>query len=901
VKKLTSILFALMMALLILCLALPRPVAAAPMVNPAGWLFQIANSNARSWFGVTNSWSISTENDALASGTYDAIAKYGLSVGNMDDDSDTVLGELVYHVEADDIGWVDLEKHAERTETSLTWKLPPEFDIVEGDWLWTGYETKYHETREIPVSLSRHIDKTVFDSNGYQHAEFTVIFNNTNFESTYVQIIADEYNKVEEVDASFLVDTFSTNIPYSIMSKKDEHKIYVIVQPSDIDPGVEYNLSVDAKVELTGIKAPPIMYKPYFEVGLARSHNLPDAAEGKEVVMPADMLPEHMHYASVSTDVSNTWYLVLSNITSSMLLEVCSIPGDANYDAEYLFLGDSSFADEVVDFEPGEDTVSPHNNPQSAIGRPDYTDEENYVALGHGGILTVKFTDNYLIDVDGADLYVFEIGPAVEPFKVEISRDGADWIDLGIVSGQPTSLDIHDKVTPDDKFSYVRIMDTNSRMSGHPYAGADIDAVGAIGAEEKEQPPVPISDEKTFLGSVPLPNEVSTDPGVIGTNALLALLFIIVFYLASTLFNSTIKENYDVLHGWLKSVSGWLRPISRLAGRTMAPLERGKRFGSVQQLGLVVICALLYSFIDPYFNPDLEGLALFLSLAVAVAVVTYGYEGMQVLVSKRFYQMPATIKAFVFAIMVAIIFVAVSRAIDFHPGLLFGFVGVYALVSPMAKSNKQHDAVPIVIGSLVLIIVSLGAWFLTIPIHELPQGGESFWLSLAKGILIGVFVMGLEGLLFRLVPLNFNDGAKIVAWKRWIWLIIFVVVSFLFYHIIINEDGRITEAVGDMEVMMMFGLMGFFVLICGAIWLYFLLRQRRVPALETACEGKQIPPESQVLEEGVGLTSQLTKEDEEDIEGGQTKMLREPPTTGEPEKPSTTVSEEGNHGSDKED
>ena len=151
-------------------------------------------------------------------------------------------------------------------------------------------------------------------------------------------------------------------------------------------------------------------------------------------------------------------------------------------------LGDISFADEVVKFNPGAGTVSPYTDPKNAIGRPDCPDGkiDCHVALGHGGILTVKFIDNYLIDVEGADLYVFEIGPAVEPFKVEISKDGSNWIDLGTVKGQPTSLDIHDKVAPDDKFSYVRITDAKSHRSGHPYAGADIDAVGAIGAEEKE-------------------------------------------------------------------------------------------------------------------------------------------------------------------------------------------------------------------------------------------------------------------------------------------------------------------------------------------------------------------------------------------------------------------------------
>ena len=150
---------------------------------------------------------------------------------------------------------------------------------------------------------------------------------------------------------------------------------------------------------------------------------------------------------------------------------------------------DISFADQVVDFKPGKDTGSPHANPLNVLGPPDHPDEQYSVSLGYGGILTVKFVDNYLIDVDGPDLYVFEIGQSVEPFKVEISKDGTNWIDLGTVSGQPAILDIHDKVAPGDKFSYVRITDVGSRTDPFyvriTYGGADIDAVRAVGAEEK--------------------------------------------------------------------------------------------------------------------------------------------------------------------------------------------------------------------------------------------------------------------------------------------------------------------------------------------------------------------------------------------------------------------------------
>jgi len=156
-------------------------------------------------------------------------------------------------------------------------------------------------------------------------------------------------------------------------------------------------------------------------------------------------------------------------------------------------LGDKSFVDQVVDFNPGSGTGE--SDGSAAIGPPDGDTGPSIigaggdVTLGNGGSITLKFSDNYLIDVEGLDLYVFEYGPSVEPFRVEISKDGLVWIDLGIVSGQPTGLDIHDTVNPDDRFSYVRITDPNPYAPQDPleigteaYYGPDIDAVGAIGA-----------------------------------------------------------------------------------------------------------------------------------------------------------------------------------------------------------------------------------------------------------------------------------------------------------------------------------------------------------------------------------------------------------------------------------
>src|SRR5699024_1829433 len=106
------------------------------------------------------------------------------------------------------------------------------------------------------------------------------------------------------------------------------------------------------------------------------------------------------------------------------------------------------------------------------------------VSNGGGGSLVVKLTDSGFIDIEGPDLVFFEIGPSIEPFRVEISSDGRKWYKLGNVSGGKSTVDIGDFIRPTEPrrvYYYIRITDLNFFCRG-PTPGSDIDAIGAIGA-----------------------------------------------------------------------------------------------------------------------------------------------------------------------------------------------------------------------------------------------------------------------------------------------------------------------------------------------------------------------------------------------------------------------------------
>jgi OmpA-OmpF porin, OOP family len=183
--------------------------------------------------------------------------------------------------------------------------------------------------------------------------------------------------------------------------------------------------------------------------------------------------------------------LVLGAATSQTNVSDSLVVTDSRNNKVTFKHGLASFADEVVDYKLGTgNPVQASRRSEAILGAPDRGKRKDKLAdavtLGSGGSITVRFVDNVLVDVDGLDLYVFEVGPDVEATFVEISEDGATWLTVGRVAGSVSGLDIASVTKPGQVFRYVRITDDPKQGdSGGEYPGADVDAVGAIGSTQR--------------------------------------------------------------------------------------------------------------------------------------------------------------------------------------------------------------------------------------------------------------------------------------------------------------------------------------------------------------------------------------------------------------------------------
>lgn len=186
----------------------------------------------------------------------------------------------------------------------------------------------------------------------------------------------------------------------------------------------------------------------------------------------------------------NIFILVILFISSSSLIAQKKDYYDWREHKVTVPLGNIAFADTMFDAIKGDPPASTFFTKEAYIvGSPD----SNMYSLGYGASVTVKFTDNALIDLKGLDLYIFEVGGSFEPTQVEISKDGKDWINVGIVNEYSAALDIAPFVQVFDKFYFVRLTDLMTNYKPNKRFGADIDAVVALNSIDMTSPCADVS------------------------------------------------------------------------------------------------------------------------------------------------------------------------------------------------------------------------------------------------------------------------------------------------------------------------------------------------------------------------------------------------------------------------
>jgi hypothetical protein len=324
---------------------------------------------------------------------------------------------------------------------------------------------------------------------------------------------------------------------------------------------------------------------------------------------------------------------------------------------------------------------------------------------------------------------------------------------------------------------------------------------------------------------------MTLDLEVVGTNLLLTLLFLLIFGTTSAIFNSTLESNKEEIDAMMARLrGGWGRftgPLGGAAAVFARPFTRGSQAGRLRVASILLLTGLVYGFLSPDFGLDAQSLLLFLALAVGLGAVTYINEGGAALFASRRLEVPAGVRVHVAALGVAAVCVLASRLVDFRPGIVYGFVASTVFLAPAALDRSQNGRLALY-PAVALLAASLASWTL-LGVARDAGGGATGWVTpLAEALLAVVFVAGIEGVFYNMIPLTFMDGRAVADWNRGAWALAFGSATFLFWHLLVNPDEGYLDALRETKVVVVLSLVVVYVAVTLGTWSYFRWRQRRI-------------------------------------------------------------------------
>ena len=271
--------------------------------------------------------------------------------------------------------------------------------------------------------------------------------------------------------------------------------------------------------------------------------------------------------------------------------------------------------------------------------------------------------------------------------------------------------------------------------------------------------------------------------------------------------------------------------------------------------GCVVVGTLLGGLLDPNFGANRPSYALMIGIfaSVLVAVLVAAFAG-RLFRSATHHASSWYLRAIPSALLIAVACVLVSRLTHFQPGYLYGVLGGAVFAVALDKRSEGRAEVAAAGAGLVIALL---AWIAFGPVARAADGADpAFWLLSVDAFLAALFIGGLEGLLFGLIPLRFLPGFRVKAWSWIVWGALMFGVLFAFVHVLLlPESGYLGRSTAASVTVTLALFVGFGVL-SGLFWLYFRLR----PAAEEADAPERAVAPAQATPDGAtpGTPESLT-------------------------------------------
>jgi DNA-binding beta-propeller fold protein YncE len=351
-------------------------------------------------------------------------------------------------------------------------------------------------------------------------------------------------------------------------------------------------------------------------------------------------------------------------------------------------------------------------------------------------------------------------------------------------------------------------------------AAVQEDRVAAYTLDVPSQPPPP---PQTLADSMPSPLAISLAPQDVVRTVGVSLLVLLLVGAPTPLFNETLETHLGDIEGWL----GRRVPRRRRETGPNRIVTAGRRFfaGPAGIVIYVVAAALIYSFLSPGF-PAQNGLLIFGVAVLALGVATIA----DILPGERYvvghYHDHGRIRVALWTLLLAAVCVLISRLAGLNPGYMYGIIGTFTFAIALNAADEGRMEAW---GAVALLGLAVVTWFLRIPFEPIPGVPSSGANLIINSGLVGIFVVAVEGLVFGLVPLTFLPGAKIFAWSRWKWLLLWGAGLALFVHVLVYPVTIAQPNPSPASLTTTLGSVAIYGAIAVGFWGYFRWRAAKHP------------------------------------------------------------------------
>lgn len=392
---------------------------------------------------------------------------------------------------------------------------------------------------------------------------------------------------------------------------------------------------------------------------------------------------------------------------------------------------------------------------------------------------------------------------------VALALHGLDWI---TIPGLPDAPPIDTGTIPGDPFG---------RFSVPPELrpGTSVPLRGLV------QP-------RPLFTEVPVPQQLSTEPRVIGANALLAILMMLVFGTTSSILSNMLRDEEPRIQAWLRwlgvqKLFGWMQSLGSWT------LSRGVRRGCLT-LPLVVLIFALYGIIFAYLEEGTsiftrDGIFLAITLAFSVGLVSFAGDIARRIVA-RWWRRESWFSLYPVNLALAVATVLVSRVVNLSPGIVFGTPGGANIEEPPDPERQERIERALGMTTLTVLMVfgAIGWTATAIIVGLLSTPFEARIASVLARVFTGttnlglaVFLIALETTFFELLPFAYSSAGPIFRWNKLVWGVMFLPIAFLFAHALLNPQYGFLESFMEADIRFLWFTMLALMGLTAALWFYF--------------------------------------------------------------------------------